>query len=133
MSSPMQILFAKTIAVGMDAAKEGALVTFGIEPDCPQTGYGYIETEKANRPDLPVKRFVEKPTLKAAQEYLDSGRFYWNAGIFLFKPASMIELMETHAPEILLVCRRALDDAVEDLDFLRLGAAYAEAHAISLD
>jgi mannose-1-phosphate guanylyltransferase/mannose-6-phosphate isomerase len=126
-------LFAKTIAVGMDAAKEGALVTFGIEPDCPQTGYGYIETEKANRPDLPVKRFVEKPTLKAAQEYLDSGRFYWNAGIFLFKPASMIELMETHAPEILLACRHALDDAVEDLDFLRLGAAYAEAHAISLD
>jgi mannose-1-phosphate guanylyltransferase / mannose-6-phosphate isomerase len=126
-------LFAKTIAVGSDAAKEGALVTFGVEPDCPQTGYGYIETEQANRPDLPVKRFVEKPSLETAQEYIDSGRFYWNAGIFLFKAASMIEQMEIHAPEILLACRRALDDSVEDLDFLRLGAAYAEAPSISLD
>ena len=125
--------FAKTVAVGMDAAKEGALVTFGVEPDCPQTGYGYIETEKANRPDLPVRRFVEKPSLEAAQEYFDSGRFYWNAGIFLFKAASMIELMQTHTPEILRACRLALNNAVEDLDFLRLDNAYTEAPAISLD
>jgi mannose-1-phosphate guanylyltransferase/mannose-6-phosphate isomerase len=123
----------KTVAVGMDAAKEGALVTFGVEPDCPQTGYGYIETEKANRPDLPVKRFVEKPSLEAAQEYFDSGRFYWNAGIFLFKAASMIELMQKHTPEILEACRLALNNAVEDLDFLRLDNAYADAPAISLD
>jgi mannose-1-phosphate guanylyltransferase/mannose-6-phosphate isomerase len=126
-------LFAKTVAVGMDAAKEGALVTFGVEPDCPQTGYGYIETEKANRPDLPVRRFVEKPSLEAAQEYFDSGRFFWNAGIFLFKAASMIELMQTHTPEILRACRLALNNAVEDLDFLRLDNAYTEAPAISLD
>jgi mannose-1-phosphate guanylyltransferase/mannose-6-phosphate isomerase len=126
-------LFAKTVAVGIDASKEGALVTFGVEPDCPQTGYGYIETEKVNRADLPVRRFVEKPSPGAAQEYFDSGRFYWNAGIFLFKAASMIELMQTHAPEILQACRLALNNAVEDLDFLRLGAAYAEAPAIALD
>jgi mannose-1-phosphate guanylyltransferase/mannose-6-phosphate isomerase len=126
-------LFAKTIALGIDAAKEGVLVTFGVEPDCPQPAYGYIETEKANRPDLPVRRFVEKPSLEAAQEYFDSGRFYWNAGIFLFKAASMIELMQTHAPEILRACRLALNNAVEDLDFLRLDNAYAEAPAISLD
>ncbi len=126
-------LFAKTIALGIDAAKGGALVTFGVEPDCPQTGYGYIETEKANRPDLPVRRFVEKPSLEAAQEYFDSGRFYWNAGIFLFKAASMIDLMQTHNPEILRACRLALNNAVEDLDFLRLDNAYNEAPAISLD
>jgi mannose-1-phosphate guanylyltransferase/mannose-6-phosphate isomerase len=126
-------LFEKTIEAGIDAAKEGALVTFGVEPDCPQTGYGYIETEKANRSDLPVKRFVEKPSLKAAQEFVDSGRFYWNAGIFLFTAASMIEAMQTHSPEILHACRRALDDVTEDLDFVRLGAAYAEAPSMSLD
>jgi mannose-1-phosphate guanylyltransferase/mannose-6-phosphate isomerase len=130
---PDASLFAKTVAAGMDAAKEGALVTFGVEPDCPQPAYGYIETEKANRPDLPVRRFIEKPSLEAAQEYFDSGRFYWNAGIFLFKAASMIELMQTHAPEILRSCRLALNNAVEDLDFLRLDNAYAEAPAISLD
>jgi mannose-1-phosphate guanylyltransferase/mannose-6-phosphate isomerase len=126
-------LFTKTIAAGIDAAREGALVTFGVEPDCPQTGYGYIETEKANRSDLPVKRFVEKPSLEVAQEYVDSGRFYWNAGIFLCRAASIIEAIQTHAPEILPACRRALDDAVEDLDFVRLGAAYAQAPSISLD
>jgi mannose-1-phosphate guanylyltransferase/mannose-6-phosphate isomerase len=126
-------LFTKTIIAGVDAAKEGALVTFGVEPDCPQTGYGYIETEKANRSDLPVKRFVEKPSVEAAREYVDSGRFYWNAGIFLFSATSMINAMQTYAPEILRACSRALDDAIEDLDFMRLGSAYAEAPSISLD
>jgi mannose-1-phosphate guanylyltransferase / mannose-6-phosphate isomerase len=126
-------LFAETIATGIDAAKVGALVTFGVAPDCPQTGYGYIETEQANRPDFRVKRFVEKPSLEAAQEFIDTGRYFWNSGIFLFKAVRMTELMERHAPDVLLACRRALDEAVEDLDFLRLGAAYAEAPAISLD
>lgn len=104
-----------------------------VEPDCPHTAYGYIETEKANRSDLPVTRFVEKPSLETAREYINTGRFYWNAGIFLFSATSMIKVMQTHAPEILVACRRALDDAVEDLDFVRLGSAYAEAPSISFD
>lgn len=125
--------FKKAVAAGLGAAREGALVTFGVEPDRPHVGYGYVETEEANSPDLPVRRFVEKPSPEAAQEHVDSGRFYWNAGIFLFTAATMIALMEAHAPEIIAACRLALDDAVEDLDFLRLSAAYAEAPEISLD
>ena len=126
-------LFAKSVEGGIDAAKHGALVTFGVEPDCPHTGYGYIEIEKANSPDLPVKRFVEKPSQEVAEAYLASGSFLWNAGLFLFRSATMLELMQANAPEILLACRAALDGAVEDLDFLRLGADYAKAPAISLD
>ena len=80
--------FARAVDLGIAAAKEGALVTFGIKPDCPHTGYGYIETEKSNSADLKVKRFVEKPSREAAEAFIDAGSFYWNAGIFLFKVGS---------------------------------------------
>jgi mannose-1-phosphate guanylyltransferase / mannose-6-phosphate isomerase len=125
--------FAAAVEAGLGPAREGALVTFGVEPDCPHTGYGYLETESTGKAVLRVKRFVEKPTRELAQTYLDSGGFYWNAGIFLFKAATMIKLAETHAPEILAGCRLAVDGALEDLGFFVLGDAYIHAPAISLD
>lgn len=127
--------FVEAVSIGAEPAREGALVTFGVEPDCPHTGYGYIETDKrcgANAV-LAVKRFVEKPSHEVAEAYLDSGRFYWNAGIFLFKASAMLKLFERHAPEILAASRRALEEAVTDLGFRRLGQSYAAAPAISLD
>jgi mannose-1-phosphate guanylyltransferase/mannose-6-phosphate isomerase len=125
--------FAKAIAAGSTAALEGALVTFGVKPVCAHSGYGYIETKEAAGAALTVSRFVEKPSRQAAQEYLESGRYYWNAGIFLFAAATLISLMETYAPIIVTACRAALDNATEDLDFVRLNDAYADAPAISLD
>jgi mannose-1-phosphate guanylyltransferase / mannose-6-phosphate isomerase len=125
--------FASAVETGTEAAERGALVTFGVEPDCPHIGYGYIETEPSNGPDRRVKRFVEKPTLKAAEEYLDAGGFYWNAGIFLFKAATMLDLLATHAPQILEACRESLDAATEDLTFRVLNGCYQQAPAISLD
>lgn len=128
--------FAEAVATGLSAARQGALVAFGVEPDCPHTGYGYIEiaVDKADASALlKVERFVEKPSREAAEVYLDSGRFYWNAGIFLCTAGTLLELFETHAPDILAACRAALDQAVEDLDFVVLGDAYADAPAISLD
>jgi mannose-1-phosphate guanylyltransferase/mannose-6-phosphate isomerase len=125
--------FAKSVASGMDAAAGGALVTFGVKPDRPHTGYGYIEVSETNRPDLPVRRFVEKPSRDVAEKYIASGNFFWNVGVFLFRSGTMVELMQAYAPEILKACREALDESIEDLDFLRLGAAYADASAISLD
>ena len=128
--------FAASVRRGADAARNGGLVTFGVRPDCPHTGYGYVETA-VNRPDesgvFPVNCFVEKPSREAAQGYLDSGRFFWNAGIFLFSAQAMLRLFELHAPEILSACHRALEQAKDDLDFLVLGDAYADATAISLD
>ena len=87
----------------MAPARRGSLVTFGVSrivrtPATATSRRG--ERGKAN-PALAVKRFVEKPSREVAQTYLDSGRFYWNAGIFLFKASTMLEQFQTHAPEIL--------------------------------
>ena len=125
--------FAQAVESGVAAAEAGALVTFGITPDCPHTGYGYIETEAGEGVGLKVRRFVEKPSLEAAEKYLDSGKFYWNGGIFLFKAATMLDLLQTHAPQILELCQKSLAEATEDLGFKVLNGSYREVPDISLD
>jgi mannose-1-phosphate guanylyltransferase / mannose-6-phosphate isomerase len=126
-------VFANAVAKGMPSAEDGALVVFGVKPDNPHTGYGYIETDGIGDGVVTVKRFVEKPTQTVAEAFFQSGQFYWNSGIFLFRAANLLEMLETYAPEIVSACRRAIDDAVEDLGFVVLGNAYAEAPANSLD
>jgi mannose-1-phosphate guanylyltransferase/mannose-6-phosphate isomerase len=125
--------FVTAVEAGLESAEAGALVTFGITPDCPHTGYGYIETDRSNAPVRTVKRFVEKPSPEMAEAYLDAGGFYWNAGIFLFRAKTLLELVEIHAPEILAACRLALTGAASDLTFTILGEAYAQAPSISID
>ena len=128
--------FAESVSHGISAARQGSLVTFGVQPDCPHTGYGYIETngrEGGANLALAVKRFVEKPSREVAQTYLDSGRFYWNAGIFLFRAATLLDQFQAYAPEILAVCRQALIEATKDLGFRQLGKSYERARSISLD
>ena len=125
--------FARAVNTAIDAAKEGMLVVFGVTPDCPHTGYGYIEVERSNLPALMVQRFVEKPSLEVAERYFDSGDFLWNVGIFLCKASTLIQLFDTHAPEVLAACRSALAGAKQDLKFTVLGDAYSKAPAISLD
>src|SRR5262249_3850433 len=125
--------FVRAVNLGIPAAKEGALITFGVEPDCPHTGYGYIETENSNSGDLKVKRFVEKPSREAAEAFIDEGGFYWNAGIFLFRSAALLQLLEAHAPDVLAASCLSLDESKQDTCFLRLNEAYAKAPAISLD
>ena len=125
--------FTRAIEFGMSAAEDGALVVFGIEPDCPHTGYGYIETDKGNALDLKVKRFVEKPSQEEAEKFIDSGAFYWNTGVFLFKAEALLSLFEAYAPDILDACHRSFEQRKKDLGFLRLSPAYADAPAISLD
>ncbi|SOE64276.1 mannose-1-phosphate guanylyltransferase/mannose-6-phosphate isomerase [Burkholderia sp. YR290] len=91
-----QKAFGEAVSKAKELAAAGKLVTFGIQPDVPETGYGYIEAE-GNK----VLRFVEKPSLDKAQEYLASGRFLWNSGIFCFAAGTMLEQMKRHCPEIL--------------------------------
>lgn len=117
-------VFRETVARAMPAARDGALVTFGIQPTAPETGYGYI---KAGRPTgtetvLAVERFVEKPDLATATAYLQAGGYYWNSGIFLFRADRYIEELERWEPDIVAACRAALDRGRADLDFLRLAA-----------
>lgn len=91
-----QASFAKAVTSAMQLAAQGKLVTFGIKPDMPETGYGYIEADGNT-----VKRFVEKPNLETAKEYVASGRFLWNSGMFCFQAGVMLKEMEKHCPAIL--------------------------------
>lgn len=100
--------FQRALDAGRVAAQAGHIVTFGITPTHPATGYGYIETGEADGPALRVKAFVEKPDLATAQAYLASGRYVWNAGIFLFRAQVMRDALAAHAPDILEAVARAL-------------------------
>lgn len=121
-----QTAFHAAIGAGAVAAADGRLVTFGITPERPETGYGYIEAgaELNAAPGAhEVRRFVEKPDAATAAEYVAAGSFYWNAGIFLFQAGRYLEELERQAPEILAACRAAMDKAAGDLSFVRPDAA----------
>ena len=130
---PDTAAFGAAVERGIEAARAGALVTFGIRPSSPHTGYGYIETLEGTSV-LDVVRFVEKPSAERAQEFLDHGHFFWNAGIFLFSASAMICAFEALAPDMVACCRTALERAGRDLGFIRLEeVAYAACANISLD
>ncbi|MFN9096724.1 MAG: mannose-1-phosphate guanylyltransferase, partial [Alphaproteobacteria bacterium] len=114
------------LAQAASAAKAGAIVTFGMQPTAPETGYGYIEAGD----DLPgsdgvkrIARFVEKPDAARAAEFLKSGRHLWNSGMFVATAATMLAELEAHAPEVLKGVRAAVAGAKRDGDFIRLEAS----------
>ncbi|MEM6660609.1 MAG: mannose-1-phosphate guanylyltransferase/mannose-6-phosphate isomerase [Pseudomonadota bacterium] len=126
--------FYAAIQVGRAAAEDGALLTFGVTPDRPETGYGYLQL--AGRPEGPttVTKFTEKPDLQTAQAMLEAGHYLWNAGIFMGRVRDFITAFETHAPDLIDPVRAAVTGAARDLDFSRLGqAAFETARAISVD
>jgi len=115
------------------SADTGKLVTFGIVPTAPETGYGYIKAQ-AGAGVHAVDRFVEKPDLTTAQQYVASGEYYWNSGMFLFKASRYLQELEVLQPAILAACRNALDKASRDNDFIRLDAdAFAASPSDSID
>lgn len=116
------------------AAAQGSLVTFGIVPSAPETGYGYIRAGRERNGVRGVRGFVEKPDETRAREYLAAGDYFWNSGIFMFRADAYLAELEHHAPEILSACRSALASGSRDLDFLRVDtAAYAACPADSID
>ena len=115
--------FAAAVAQGAEAAAQGRIVTFGITPDRPETGYGYLELATQGEGPQPLARFVEKPDAAHAAQMLEAGNFLWNAGIFLFSARVMIEAFRRHAPAYLEPVQQAVDDARPDLGFLRLARA----------
>ncbi|WP_340570052.1 mannose-1-phosphate guanylyltransferase/mannose-6-phosphate isomerase [Stenotrophomonas sp. G106K1] len=115
------------------AADAGKLVTFGIVPTAPETGYGYIKAQ-AGAGVRGVDRFVEKPDLATAEQYVASGEYYWNSGMFLFKASRYLQELEALQPAILAACRAALEKASRDSDFIRLDAdAFAASPSDSID
>jgi mannose-1-phosphate guanylyltransferase/mannose-1-phosphate guanylyltransferase/mannose-6-phosphate isomerase len=135
---PDAAAFREAIAAGVDIAGAGRLVTFGIRPTHPETGYGWLELaddpgDFTPRP-IALTRFVEKPDLPKAQEMLAAGKFLWNAGIFLFSVRSILAAFEQFEPEMVRSTRLAVDQAVVDLGFLRLDpVAWKTIAPISID
>ena len=117
------------------AARAGALVTFGIQPTEPATGFGYIEAgEPLESGAHAVTRFVEKPDLARAEKMLAAGGFFWNSGMFVFDAAVFLEECTTLAPDILAAARASVESAQADLDFLRLDRpSFEAAPSISVD
>ena len=127
--------FQQAIAAAAAAARAGRLVTFGIEADRPETGYGYIKRGAAlGGGAFAVAGFVEKPDRAHAEAFLNSGDYSWNSGIFLFPVGVLLKEIERLQPAMLAACKAAIATAKRDLDFLRLDrAAFAKAPANSID
>jgi mannose-1-phosphate guanylyltransferase/mannose-6-phosphate isomerase len=115
--------FHAAVAHAVAAAKRGKLVTFGVVPTGPETGYGYIRRKEGKGPAYEVAQFVEKPDAARAAEFLASGQYYWNSGMFVFQAQRFIAELKRFAPDILAACEAALAEAKRDLDFTRIGLA----------
>ena len=129
--------FAAAIDLAATVARAGSLVSFGIAPERPETGYGYMrrgEPVDELGGAFRVAEFVEKPGPELARTYLASGEYFWNGGIFLFPVALFLDELERLRPDIVAACRRALAEASRDADFIRLGkAAFAACATNSID
>jgi mannose-1-phosphate guanylyltransferase/mannose-6-phosphate isomerase len=125
------------LAAAVAAARAGRVVTFGVRPTSPETGYGYIEAGPP-LPGLPgvhhLTRFVEKPDAETAAVLVADGRHLWNSGMFVFTAATILEELHRHAPAVLQAVRAAVAGQTRDLDFVRLAAgAFTTSPSISID
>lgn len=128
-----QPAFQAAVEIGCKAAMSGRLVTFGIVPTRPETGYGYVRAKTNGNAAVSVESFVEKPDLKTALQYVDSGEYFWNSGIFLFKASAYLDALGEFAPAILDACKRSIENRV-DGDFLRPDAeAFMTSPSDSID
>ena len=112
--------FQKAVHAALAAAGEGKLVTFGIVPVSPETGYGYIQRGADQGAAFAIRRFVEKPDVERARQFLAAGEYYWNSGMFLFSARRYLEELGRFAPEMARVCAEAFAAARSDLDFTRI-------------
>ena len=112
--------FREAVIRAIPLAEAGKLVTFGIVPSAPHTGYGYIKRGKDIGEGFEVDAFVEKPSSDVAQDYFSSGDYYWNSGMFLFRASNYLEELKKFRPDILEQCQGSVMDVKTDLDFLRI-------------
>ncbi|MCL1160655.1 mannose-1-phosphate guanylyltransferase/mannose-6-phosphate isomerase [Shewanella chilikensis] len=121
--------FCASVAQAVPFAQADKLVTFGIVPTSPETGYGYIKRGEVqgDNAGFSVAQFVEKPNLTTAQDYLASGEYYWNSGMFLFKASTYLTELKAHDPDMFSACEKAMEATQADLDFIRVDKAAFEA------
>ena len=126
--------FTKTVMNAIPLAEAGKLVTFGIVAQEPNTGYGYIKRGQSQGPGFAVDAFVEKPSIEIAKEYLESGDYFWNSGMFLFKASRYLEELKKHRPDIYEACQLSMEGTSKDNDFLRINqAAFSACPSDSID
>lgn len=130
------VAFGTSMQQAIEEAGNGTIVILGITPDRPETGYGYIQIDKAevNKKAKRVNRFVEKPDADTAKTYIDEGGYYWNAGIFVLKASVWLKVLEQFRPDILKDTRKAWEERSVDAKFIRPGRAeFATIPAVSVD
>jgi mannose-1-phosphate guanylyltransferase/mannose-6-phosphate isomerase len=129
--------FQSAVKTAIIMADQNRLVTFGVQPTHPETGYGYIKTDQMSsniEGSFFVEKFVEKPDLKTAEEYIKAGGYYWNSGMFVFKTDTFLKELQIHSPAIVTAAENAWTKSVRDLDFIRVNKeAFAAAPNISID
>jgi len=127
--------FHEVINIASNQAQEGKLATFGIVPTDANTGYGYIKSSKDNIDGAyKVEEFVEKPDLETAEFYLEQGNYLWNSGMFMFKAEILIDELTVHSPETVKLVSDAVNNAAQDLDFIRLDRqAFESSQSDSID
>ncbi len=127
--------FVDAVRIASEDALEGLLMTFGIRPHAPETGYGYLcVAQNTDAHILRLSGFVEKPDLSTAQTYLESGHHFWNSGMFLFRCSQLTDEVAHYAAEDLRACEQAVNGIQMDDDFLRLdGTAYAQSPNVAID
>ncbi|WP_040571663.1 mannose-1-phosphate guanylyltransferase/mannose-6-phosphate isomerase [Shewanella benthica] len=122
-----QKAFTEAVKRAVPLAEQGKLVTFGIVPTQAHTGYGYIKRGDSVGDSYTVDKFVEKPDVATAEQYLLSGEFYWNSGMFLIKASRYLQELEKFSPDIFIACKKSLKNISADNDFIRIDAAEFEA------
>jgi len=126
--------FQAAVQNGVSAAEAGRLVTFGIVPTKPETGYGYVRANTNGDEPVAVEKFVEKPGGDKAQMYLDDGGYFWNSGMFLFRASTFLEELEQQAPDILAACKESMESKTLDGDFVRPDSeAFKKCRSDSID
>ncbi|MEE9453320.1 MAG: mannose-1-phosphate guanylyltransferase/mannose-6-phosphate isomerase [Paracoccaceae bacterium] len=129
--------FLQAVRVAADSAAKGAMVTFGVKPTRPETGFGYIELETPLEDGAvdaqDFEQFVEKPDVDTAKDMLKTGRFLWNSGMFCFSAQSILQAFAKHAPDVVAPVSKAVEEKNADLDFIRLSDAYNDSPDISID
>tara|TARA_B100000212_G_scaffold330393_1_gene296605 strand:+ start:778 stop:2217 length:1440 start_codon:yes stop_codon:yes gene_type:complete len=142
LSSDHEILdnenFIEAINLGVKQANQNKLVTFGIIPSSPETGYGYIKSEKPlninNKEGSNILEFIEKPNLEVAKQFVKNNQYTWNSGIFIFKSSVIIDEINKYYPDLVENCKISLDKSEYDLDFQRLNAkSFEKCREISID
>ena len=127
-------LFLEALTTAIELAKDDALVTFGVVPDKPETGYGYIKKGMATGAAFKVDKFVEKPDVATASDFLQSGLYCWNSGMFVFKASAYLKELAAQTPRIAEAMAKATANASADLDFTRVNAeAFKSSPSDSID